>query len=229
MVIWPTRHPRFNPRNPRVSSIGGCIRHNVAIMQGQVPPRDVDPYYTNMGYAMQYKLAIDLQEAGNEVVVQEIEVPTCIDGVFCHPDIWVQHNGVLTGIQVKTLETDEAVDKLEAPYPAAVDQARLEWVFAHESKKAFRSVLRLYENHVFHEAPSAYTVCYISRTGTAYNWFPVEWSGKENRRLKNLFTQQVEMRDSGNLPERPYSRPGMQCSWDGPRGTWVCPMYEVCW
>lgn len=227
------REPRYSYKEPRVSSIGGCERQQVNVMRGKITPRPFPIYYDLIGNGVELRLVEIYRELfGDDAVLHKCAVETCVEGVFCHPDIILADwygPGMDHAIQLKTC-SKKWLDYSSAPKGGAYQQATLEWKFLRD-RPFYTHTTKLGEVVERRAFISGYEILYVSRDISSLQWksFPFEYNQRLAEELEGKFKRIAATgmkRNSRRDPEylldtNKLSRAGIECQ--------GCEMTNVCW
>ena len=196
----------FPRSQPRVSSIGYCMRKQVAKCLGMFEPA-FPRKYTVWGHALQAFYAAEL--AKQMVVYNELEVRTSQLGVYCHPDIFVTDTRSSRGIQVKTVGK-WGMQKLRVAKPEDIEQAQLEWWFWEQNGAMY--------GNSYVKSPLEYELLYVERPDVCEeNWtdrlctFPVSWDSTKMLELQDRFDYIANCITLEILPEPKHVKPQYEC------------------
>lgn len=205
-VLAEERKPRFPLREPRVSSIGYCEKAQVlkALTQKE---EDIDIFpwiYYESGYVLQDRVYNRIKKEYPDAI-DEINVPTCIENVYCHPDIYIPSLGLC--IQVKVRRESSSFGILQKAHK---EQCLLEWYFwvtagYYKDKN---------KEKIYQDVAKAYEVLYLGREsyGEKKVSIPIKYDRLTAESLANKYVSIQAHIDIGVPPKTPYKTPQTECN-----------------
>ena len=207
IILEESRMRIFDPREPRISSIGLCNRRQVARALGRVA--DTIPWeYGEAGHVLENRVYERILRIYPDAV-HEPAVETWIPGVYCHPDIYVPSERHC--IQVKSGDASSASWGQLKPYHR--DQVWgewLAWMMTGPYAAGFDAI------------PLSYEVLYLDRSsfGRVRLSVPVRFDQRKAAHLIEKFWEVARSIEFEILPPRPKVR-----SWE----CYDCNLKGECW